>query len=62
MYMDYPGHVHNLTAWTGGSQPGTSGSGAHTPSGSVSIKNAGQGQEFDVLNPYVTVYFWKRIG
>ena len=55
-------HYHQIDAWTGGSQPGTSGSGAHTPTGSVTVASTGQGKEFDVLNPYITVYFWKRVG
>ena len=61
IWMGQP-HYHQISAWTGGSQPGTSGSGAHTPAGSVTVASTGQGSEFDVLNPYITVYFWKRVG
>ena len=56
------GYAQGGSVWSQGSQPGTSGSGAHTPSGSVTVTSTGQGREFDIINPYITVYFWKRVG
>ena len=56
------GYAQGGSVWTQGSQPGTSGSGAFKPAGSVTVTSTGQGREFDILNPYITVYFWKRVG
>ena len=37
----------------------TSSAGAHTHS--VTIGNAGSGQAFSILNPYVSKYVWRRV-
>ncbi len=60
LYADIP-HYHRLSTWTYGSRPYTDWQGAFTPSGSVAVGNTGQNKEFDILNPSITVYFWKRV-
>ena len=46
--------------WTHGSAPGTNWAGQHNHWFNVTSGATGSNQAFSNLNPYITVYFWKR--
>lgn len=46
--------------WTHGSAPGTNWAGQHNHWFNVNSSITGNNQPFSNLNPYITVYFWKR--
>ena len=46
--------------WTHGSAPATNWAGQHSHWFNVNTSATGSNQAFSNLNPYITVYFWKR--
>ena len=54
------GHTHQIVGDTWGSAPGTDGLGDHIHNVNGNTNNSGNNQAFSNLNPYITVYFWKR--
>ncbi|WP_047396513.1 hypothetical protein, partial [Cetobacterium sp. ZOR0034] len=46
---------------TGGSAPNTNTTGSHGHSATLSISNAGSGNSFSIIPPYLRVNIWKRL-
>lgn len=58
---EIPAHSHDIYVGnTGSGSPSVSASGTNTLSSSGYITNTGGGGSHNNLQPYITVYFWKR--